>query len=100
MQKLGLGAVIALTLAVLACAGNVAYHSDHARPVAQTVAKRSPQDIAARERMARLVAEVAARSAAQTARAVALERLHQQPPHPASENVSERLPANTIADNK
>ena len=100
MQKLGLGAVIALTLAVLAYAATVAYNSDHARPVAQNTVKRSPQDIAARERMARLVAEVAARSAAQTARNVALERLHRQAARTAPENAAEVTPANTVADNK
>jgi len=78
MHKLGLGVVIALTLAALAYAATLAFQHDHPRNVAQAVAKRSPQEIAARERMARLVAEVAARSAAQTAKQVATQRLQQQ----------------------
>ena len=100
MRTFGLGVVIALTLAVLAYAATIAYRSDHASPVAKATVQRSPQDSAARERMARLVAEVAARSAAQTARSVALERLHQQAAHPAPANVVEAAPANTVADNK
>jgi hypothetical protein len=78
MQKLGLGAVIALTLVVLAYAATLAFEHEHPRAAAQAVVKRSPQEVAARERMARLVAEVAARSAAQTARQVATQRLQQQ----------------------
>lgn len=78
MHKLGLGVVIALTLAALAYAATLAFRHDHPRGVAQAVVKRSPQEIAARERMARLVAEVAARSAAQTAKQVATQRLQQQ----------------------
>ncbi len=100
MQKLGLGAVIALTLAVLAYAATIAFRSDHPRPVPQTAVQRSPQDLAARERMARLVAEVAARSAAQTARTVTLEHLHSQAARHAPENAAEVIPANTVADNK
>lgn len=77
MRKFGLGVVIALTLAALAYAAVLALPQDRLKPVAQAVT-RSPEDIAARERMARLVAEVAARSAAQSARRVALERLEQR----------------------
>ncbi|HZR37110.1 MAG TPA: hypothetical protein VFA75_17200 [Nevskia sp.] len=78
MQKLGLGAVIALTVAMLTYAGVVASRDFRSAPVAQKAASRGPQDLAGRERMARLVAEVAARTAAQTAKAIALERLHRQ----------------------
>jgi hypothetical protein len=100
MQKLGLGAVIGLTLAVLAYAAIIAFRSDHPRPLPQTAAQRSPQDLAARERMAKLVAEVAARSAAQTARTVVLEHLHRQAVRTAPENAAEVTSANTVADNK
>jgi hypothetical protein len=78
MRNLGLGLVIGLTLGVLVYAATLAFEHDHPRAVAQAVVKRSPQDLAARERMARLVAEVAARSAAQTAKQVATQRLQQQ----------------------
>lgn len=78
MYKFGLGAVIALTFAVLAYAGLVAYRAHHRPVVAQATVQRTPQELAARARMARLVAEVAARTAAKTAREVAEQRLQQQ----------------------
>jgi len=95
MQKLSLGAVIALTLAMLSYAGVVASHGSV--PVAPTGVKYSPRDLAARQRMARLVAEVAARSAAQTAKAVALEKLHRQQAPAASAQVAVET---TLAANK
>jgi hypothetical protein len=78
MQKLGLGVVIALTFAALSYAATVAFEHDHPHAAVQAAVKRSPQDTAARERMARLVAEVAARSAAQTAKQVAMQHLQQR----------------------
>ena len=78
MQKTTIGVIVALTLAALSYAALEA--TDGARPasLAQAATKRSPADIAARDRMARLVAEVAAHSAAQTAKAVVMSRM--QPP--------------------
>jgi hypothetical protein len=78
MQNLGLGLVMGLTLGVLVYAATLAFEHDHPHAVMQAAVKRNPQDLAARERMARLVAEVAARSAAQTAKQVATQRLQQQ----------------------
>ena len=92
MQKFGLGVVIALTLAVLAYAGTLAWQDYRAKPVAQSAATRSPQQQAQRERMARLVAAVAAHSAAQTARAAVHER--QQAAHATA------MLASAIAANK
>jgi len=101
MHKLVLGAVIALTLATLAYAGVIASRDLRSAPVARNTVIRSPQDVAARERMARLVAEVAARSAAQTARAIALEKLHQQQAHAGAPHPPRQPPAQTtLAANK
>ena len=78
MQKITMGVIVALTLAALSYAALEASGGTRPTTIAQAAAKRSPADIAARDRMARLVAEVAARSAAQTAKAIVMSRM--QPP--------------------
>ncbi len=93
MQKIGLGAVIALTVAMLVYAGVVASRDFRSAPAVQNAVSRSPQEFAARERMARLVAEVAARSAAQTAKAIALEKLRRQ-----QAQATVAPPAQTVAE--
>lgn len=103
MQKLVLGVVIALTVAMLAYAGVVASRDFRSQPAAQSAVTRSPQDLAERERMARLVAEVAARTAAQTAKAIALEKLQRQqaqaaaaPPAEAAAEITARRQQMTV----
>ena len=81
MQKIAMGAIVTLSLAMLSYITLMALGgSGKAYPVAQAAVTRSPADIAARDRMARLVAEVAARSAAQTAKSVVLSRMQARPP--------------------
>jgi hypothetical protein len=100
MQKLGLGVVIALTLAVVAYAAVVAGRDFRSAPLAQGTAQRSQQDLAARQRMARLVAEVAAKSAAQTAKSVALDKLRRQQAHAVADPGPQTLAETAIAVNK
>ena len=81
MKKIAAGAIAALSLALLSyvtLAALNAYAKPH--PVAQAAVMRSPADIAARDRMAQLVAEVAARTAAQTAKSVVMSRMQATPP--------------------
>lgn len=81
MKKTIVGVISALALAVLSYTALASFDRSHASAPAQVAVKRSPAEIAARDRMAQLVAEVAARSAAQTAKAVVMNRM-QSPPQP------------------
>ena len=79
MKNIAVGTITVLTLAMLSYASLLAF--DRKTPparAAQTPVQRSPEEIAARDRMAQLVAEVAARSAAQTAKAVVMSHRQQQ----------------------
>ncbi|MDR3418527.1 MAG: hypothetical protein P4L83_20345 [Nevskia sp.] len=84
MHKYSLGAVGAFIFAITGYAAFFAYAGTGSAPPAQVAVKRSPEETAARDRMAQLVAEVAARSAARTAKTVALNHL-QAPPDAASD---------------
>lgn len=75
MQNITMGAIAVLSLAALGYTTLVDSGSTRPKILVPVAMKRSPQDIAARDRMARLVAEVAARSAAQTAKSVAMSRM-------------------------
>ncbi len=75
MQNITMGAIAVLSLAALSYTTLVDSDGTRPKPLVPVAMKRSPQDIAARDHMARLVAEVAARSAAQTAKSVATRRL-------------------------
>lgn len=92
MNRFILGTVIALTVGMLSYAALVA--SSGRTPVAAAAAaqpQRSAADIAARDRMAQLVAEVAARSAAQTAKSVVMNHLQARPaPEMAEEKTASR----------
>ncbi len=91
MQNITMGAIAVLSLAALGYTTLV--DSDSTRPKAPVpvAMKRSPQDIAARDRMARLVAEVAARSAAQTAKSVAMSRMQaSRPPQAVEQKTASR----------
>jgi hypothetical protein len=81
MRNLSLGVALLLGLALLSYAGLAALQPPvKAAPVA--LSRLRPQDIAARDRMAQIVAEVAARTAAETARKVVISRSRPQPPAP------------------
>ena len=91
MQKIAMGAIVALSLAMLSYISLVALdHSRKPQAMVQAAVTRSPADIAARDRMARLVAEVAARSAAQTAKSVVLSRMQATPPAQPAQAVEEK----------
>jgi hypothetical protein len=79
MRSIGTGVAAVIGLAALSYAALAAFQTN-AKPVAApaAVSRLSPQDIAARDRMAQLVAEVAARTAAQTAKEVVLSRTRPQ----------------------
>jgi len=85
MQKIIMGAIAALSLAMSSYIILLALEGS-GKPKASThqtaaaAATRSPADIAARDRMARLVAEVAARTAAQTAKSVVMSRMQVSQP--------------------
>jgi hypothetical protein len=78
MHKFGPGLLLLLSLAALSYATLVAHHDDHTATAAAAQPALTAEQAAARDRMAQLVAEVAARSAAQTAKAIALG--HSSPP--------------------
>jgi hypothetical protein len=77
MRKFAVGCAAALALAALSYAALAAFQNDEKTTTAATV-RLSPQQVAARDRMAQLVAEVAARTAAQTAKEVVISRSRPQ----------------------
>jgi hypothetical protein len=78
MRKMALGAVAVLGLAALSYAAVIIPSQNEAKAAAIQPRHLSPQDVAARDRMAQLVAEVAARTAATTAKQVVLNRSRPQ----------------------
>ena len=78
MHKFGPGLLLILSLAALSFAALMAHRDDHTAAAVTAQPALTAEQAAARDRMAQLVAEVAARSAAQTAKAIALG--HSSPP--------------------
>lgn len=88
MHKTAMGVILALSFAALSYAALMVFGGIHsapakALPAKQASVRRTPAEIAARDHMAQLVAEVAARSAARTAKSVAQSRMAAQAPQPA-----------------
>ena len=77
MRNFAMGSAAILGLAALSYAALQAFQKDE-KPAAPAVSRLSPQQLAARDRMAQLVAEVAARTAAQTAKEVVISRSRPQ----------------------
>lgn len=76
MRNFAVGSAAVFALAALSYAALAAFQNDSRTPVAAAV-RLTPQQLAARDRMAQLVAEVAAHTAAQTAREVVIN--HSRP---------------------
>lgn len=78
MRSFGTGVAAVIGLAALSYAALAAFQTNAKSVDTAAISRLSPQQIAARDRMAQLVAEVAARTAAQTAREVLINRSRPQ----------------------
>lgn len=77
MRNFAIGGAAVFALAALSYAALAAFQNDP-KTTAAAATRLSPQQVAARDRMAQLVAEVAAHTAAQTAKEVVLNRSRPQ----------------------